>query len=69
MEIKYTQAIERLEEIMNEIQSGKVDIDNLSLLLKEAGELIKTCRSKLYCIDEEVKAVLESINGESNLPE
>ena len=66
MEIKYTQAIERLEEIMNEIQSGKADIDNLSVLLKEAVELIKICRSKLYCIDEEVKSVLQSIADESS---
>lgn len=60
--INYAEAVERLEAIMNEVQSGTVDIDKLSSLLKEADELMKFCRGKLYEVDEEVKAVLQRMN-------
>ncbi len=62
--MSYTEAMERLEKIMSEIQGGAVDIDNLSVLLKEASALITFCRAKLYSIDEEVKSVLKTISEE-----
>ena len=57
----YSQAISRLEEIMSSVQSGKMDIDTLTDALKEASELVKFCRGKLYKVDEEVKAMLDEI--------
>ena len=65
-ELKYSRAIERLESIMNDIQSGNMDIDDLSVALKEADELVALCRSKLYRIDEEVKGLLQTIAEESS---
>lgn len=59
----YTQAVERLEEIMNVIQGGGMDIDKLSVALKEASALVQFCRSKLYKVDEEVKQLLDGISG------
>ena len=59
-----TQAVTRLEEIMNVVQSGKLDVDELSGLLKEAAELVKFCRAKLYKVDEEVKQLLDEKFGE-----
>ena len=53
-EYSYSQAVARLEEIMQAIQSGSVEIDTLYRLLKEADELIKFCRTRLYEVDEEV---------------
>ena len=55
----YNEAVTRLEEIMGKIQSGKIDIDELAGLLKEAQELVKFCREKLYKVDEEIKALTE----------
>ena len=60
----YAQAMERLEAIMNDVQGGKMDIDSLTDVLKEADEIIKFCKSKLYKVDEEVKAVLQNISEE-----
>jgi exodeoxyribonuclease VII small subunit len=57
----YSQAITRLEEIMATIQGGGMDIDRLAVALKEASELVKFCRGKLYKVDEEVKAMLDEI--------
>ena len=57
--ITYNEAMMRLEEITTKIQGGKVDIDELAGLLKEAQELVKFCREKLYKVDEDIKALLE----------
>lgn len=64
-EYSYSQAVARLEEIMQAIQSGSVEIDTLYRLLREADELIKFCRTRLYEVDEEVKMLLDSMNDES----
>ena len=64
-EYSYSQAVARLEEIMQAIQSGSVEIDTLYRLLREADELIKFCRTRLYEVDEEVKILLDSMNEES----
>ncbi len=60
----YTKAVARLEEIMETVQGGKLDVDELSGLLKEASELVKFCREKLYKVDEEVKALIDDNFGE-----
>ena len=53
----YEQAMKRLEEIVTRIDSNELDIDSLGESLKEAQELIKFCREKLYKADGEIKRV------------
>ena len=60
----YTKAVSRLEEIMDSVQNGKLDVDELSGLLKEATELLRFCNGKLYKVDEEVKALLDGISAD-----
>lgn len=55
----YAEAMNRLEEIVGKVQDGRIDIDELAGLLKEAQELINFCREKLYKVDEEIKALSE----------
>lgn len=62
--VSYVRAAERLEAIMTEIESGTVDIDKLSALLKEADGLIKFCRDKLYKVDNEVNAILQRMSDD-----
>ena len=64
--MSYTEAVARLEEIMVIVQGGKIDVDELSGLLKEATELLRFCNAKLYKVDEEVKGLIEEMNGEDN---
>ena len=54
----YSEAMKRLETIVSQIESGELDIDELGNQLKEAQELIKFCRDKLYKADEEIKKML-----------
>ena len=55
----YAEAMARLEEIMGKVQGGRIDLDELAGLLKEAQELVKFCREKLYKVDEDIKALTE----------
>lgn len=58
--MKYEEAMKRLEEIVGQIESGKLDIDMISDRLKEAQTLIKFCKDKLYETDEEIRKILET---------
>ena len=63
--LTYTQAVERLEEILSSIQGGGMDVDKLAVALKEASALVQFCRGKLYKVDEEVKLLLENMDDET----
>lgn len=57
--LTYTKAIGRLEEIVDSVENNEQDIDRLTDLLKEAQELIKFCKEKLYKVDSDVKDILK----------
>ena len=57
--ITYNEAVCRLDEIMNRVQNGKLDVDELSGMLKEAQQLVQFCRNRLHLVNEEVKALLQ----------
>lgn len=52
--------MKRLEEIVAEIEAGKLNMDKIGASLKEARELIKFCKDKLFETDEEIKKILET---------
>ena len=56
----YEQAMKRLEEIAQNIETGKTDIDSLSASLKEAKELVSFCKGKLTKSEADVKKILEN---------
>ena len=60
----YDEAMERLEALVAQIENNELDIDSLADKLKEAQELIKLCKEKLYKADEEVKRVIEQSDKE-----
>ena len=57
----YNEAIEKLRMIVADIERGELDIDDLSLKVKEASRLIQLCKEKLFKADEEVKKILEEL--------
>ncbi|MDR0681200.1 MAG: exodeoxyribonuclease VII small subunit [Dysgonamonadaceae bacterium] len=60
--ITYKEAFRRLQEIEDLIEENKLDVDELSSILKEAAELLKVCKNKLFVVNEETKKILEEIN-------
>lgn len=56
--VKYEEAVRRLEEIVAKMENDKYDIDELAANLKTAQQLIKLCRDKLTKTDAEIKKLL-----------
>lgn len=57
-EIKYEKAIERIEEIVDQIEQGKLDIDSVTDRIKEAQKLISVCKDKLLKTEQEVNKII-----------
>lgn len=55
---KYEEAVARLEDIVDKMENGELDIDSLCGQIKEAQKLIRQCRDKLTKTDAEVKKLL-----------
>ena len=50
--------MKKLETIVSDIEENKLDIDMISEKLKEAQELIKFCKDKLYQTDQDIQRLL-----------
>jgi exodeoxyribonuclease VII small subunit len=66
-EVKYSKAIERLDEIISQIESDDIDVDELSLRVKEAVNLVKLCKAKIDKAEMEVKQVVDDFAKESKV--
>lgn len=57
--LTYEKAVKRLEEIVKKIEGGEMDIDSLTVNLKEAKSLVEFCKEKLTNVEAEVKKCLD----------
>ena len=64
-QLNYSQAIEELNKLVQDLQGDDIDVDQLSEKVKRASFLIKFCKTKLRDTDEEVKKVLEELDVDS----
>jgi len=55
----YSQAMERLEKIVRQIDNNELEIDALSDKIKEANDIIAFCSAKLTKADVEVEKLLK----------
>jgi len=60
-DISYNEAIAEIQQILQEIESEKIDVDSLSVKVKKATELIALCKQKLKIADEEIENLMKSI--------
>jgi exodeoxyribonuclease VII small subunit len=67
--INYTDAFAELQEIVAEIESGEISVDELSGKVIRASLLIKICKSKLATTEEDVKQVLKDLDKADNVGE
>lgn len=58
----YTQAMQRLESILAQLEEGSSNVDTLAELVKEAAELVKFCRAKLRKTEDEVQNAFEGMS-------
>lgn len=61
----YEEAFAELEEIVAEIESGEIGVDELSSKVKRASELVKICKHKLQNTEEDVQAILKELETEN----
>ena len=59
--MKYEEAYNELQEIVNEIENGSISVDELSEKVKRASVLIHLCRKKLDGTEKEVNELLKGI--------
>ena len=57
----YGTAMEELQQLMEEIESNQLDIDQLMSKVKKASVLIKYCKEQLTKTNEELQKVLDDI--------
>lgn len=50
----YDKALQRIEEIVGQLEEDNKSIDELSSLVKEASGLIKNCKLKLRMTEEDI---------------
>ncbi len=56
--IKYSEAVAEIEEILELIESGELDVDELTGKVKRVSQLIQLCKARLRDADEDIKKVL-----------
>ena len=63
-EVKYSKAIQKLDEIIAKIESDDIDVDELADKVQEAVNLIKICKTKIEKAEMEVKQVVDGFEKE-----
>ncbi len=63
-EVKYSQAMKKLTDIISQIENEDIDVDELSKKVKEAVNLIKTCKEKIEKAELDVKSIVEAFEKE-----
>jgi exodeoxyribonuclease VII small subunit len=60
-EFSFKNAVIEIEEILQKIESGDLDIDKLSVEVRRASELIKECQKKLRSTEEEINSIFKEM--------
>lgn len=58
-QIDYEASMKKLEAIVRKMENDELDIDELSVNLKQAQELIKACKDKLMTTQKEIDKLLK----------
>ena len=60
----YAEAMEEIDAILAELDSGRIDVDVLGEKVKRAAELIEWCNARITAAEYTVKELLESLDVE-----
>ena len=62
-ETTYTEAFEELQQIVEEMEDGRISVDELDTKIKRASVLLKICKDKLYKTEKNVQDILKEIDS------
>lgn len=57
----YNEAIAEIEEILQKIESGELDVDELTEKVKRVAYLLETCKKKLKTTETEIQKVIDGL--------
>lgn len=61
-EIRFGEAIEELEGILQRVEAEEIDIDDLAEELRKAAELLEVCRGKIRKAELEVTQIVQALD-------
>ena len=64
--LSYSEAVNRIEEILQQIETGELDVDELAEKVKQASELLKLCKGKLFQTEKEIEKILKDMDEPSD---
>ncbi|MDR2037060.1 MAG: exodeoxyribonuclease VII small subunit [Bacteroidales bacterium] len=57
-ELNYSESIEEIERILEKIEQGETDVDELTEEIKRAAKLLHSCKEKLFKTEQEVSKII-----------
>lgn len=63
-EPRYREALMELEQILDQIEGGEVDLDDLGAKVERAAQLIQLCRGKIEQAEMQVRRIIDSLDRE-----
>jgi exodeoxyribonuclease VII small subunit len=65
-EISYQDAIREIEETIQKIESGELNVDQLTDKVKRVSVLLEICRKKLKIAEEEIVKIIEGMKEDTS---
>lgn len=59
--MSYDKAFARLQALVEDMEAENITVDKLSARLREAVELLKVCREKLFNAEKEAESILKEM--------
>lgn len=63
-DVKYSDAVSELEQLLEDIDGEDVDLDDLAVKVERASELIRVCRDKIEHTEMQVRTIIEDLEDE-----
>ena len=60
----YSEAMAEIEDILQKIELGELDVDELSEKVRRVANLLDLCRKKLKTTESEIQKVIEGLEDE-----
>lgn len=65
-EISYQDAVREIEETIRKIESGELNVDQLTDKVKRVSVLLEICRKKLKTAEEEIVKIIEGMKEDTS---
>lgn len=66
-ELKFEKAVEKLNKIVSDLESGGIDLDEALKKYEEGVKLVRICREKLAQAEKKVEILTKQMDGTFNL--